>query len=345
MIFKNLYKNSGREKGTLRYFREKLQRRNVTVDVKHFEDCEQLFVSTGKCFVVEALIQFFNMESKDGQPTQNKPPYHILEFGDNKTLYYNTVLDKFLDEYLIVPTPSAIVQSQNEPNTSVDPEFVRNYSLCLLKYFFILIDFKDAVKEGNGERLATLHKHMLPHFKSTPGFNSYAIEMLINIIQNEVFLSEAEAHQCIWSATVNWQGGIGKNIEIDIFQENRNRDIKKQIKSMGANKTNAAIERASRSTGGERKIIENFDQKVRKGKKSSTHAHSSSALDESKILADLREVKPFAYHGNRRFDSFPNISHDQLESLDQEDFQRWLGRHKRNILLNAPQAQDEDDEE
>ena len=124
MIFKNLYKNSGREKGTLRYFREKLQRRKVTVDVKHFEDCEQLFVSTGKCFVVEALIQFFNMESKDGQPTQNKPPYHILEFGDNKTLYYNTVLDKFLDEYLIVPTPSAIVQSQNEANTFVDPDFV-----------------------------------------------------------------------------------------------------------------------------------------------------------------------------------------------------------------------------
>ena len=91
---------------------------------------------------------------------------------------------------------------------------------------------------------------MLLLFKSTPGFSSYAIEMLINIIQNEVFLSEAEAHQCIWSATVNWQGGIGKNIEIDILQENRNRDIKKQIKSMGANKTNAAIERASRSTGG-----------------------------------------------------------------------------------------------
>ena len=89
LIFKNLYKNCGREKGTLRYFREKLQRRNVTVDVKHFEDCEQLFVSTGKCFVVEALIQFFNMESKDGQPTQNKPPYHILEFGDKTLLQYS----------------------------------------------------------------------------------------------------------------------------------------------------------------------------------------------------------------------------------------------------------------
>ena len=28
------------------------------------------------------------------------------------------------------------------------------------------------------------------------GHNTYAIEMLINVIQNEVFLSEAEAYQC-----------------------------------------------------------------------------------------------------------------------------------------------------
>ena len=43
---------SGRERGTLRYFKEKLNRKNVTVDVKHFEDCEKLFLSVGSCFVI-----------------------------------------------------------------------------------------------------------------------------------------------------------------------------------------------------------------------------------------------------------------------------------------------------
>ena len=37
LVFKRLYNISGREMGTLRYFREKLQRRNVTQDVKHYE--------------------------------------------------------------------------------------------------------------------------------------------------------------------------------------------------------------------------------------------------------------------------------------------------------------------
>ena len=72
-IFKRPYKNSGREKGTLRFFREKLNRRNVTVDVKHYEDCEQLFVSVGFCFVVEALLEFFQMADTKQKPTANGP--------------------------------------------------------------------------------------------------------------------------------------------------------------------------------------------------------------------------------------------------------------------------------
>ena len=71
--------------------------------------------------------------------------------------------------------------------------------------------------------------------------------MLINIVQNEVFLSESEAHHCKQSSTANWKRGSAKNLEIGILQENRNKDIKKLIKGMGANKTDKAIERASRT--------------------------------------------------------------------------------------------------
>ena len=78
---------------------------------------------------------------------------------------------------------------------------------------------------------------------------TYAIEMLISIVQNDIFLLEAQAHQCIWASTVNWRGGPGKNVEIDFLQENRNRDIKKEIQVMGANKTDKAIERSSRASG------------------------------------------------------------------------------------------------
>ena len=77
-----------------------------------------------------------------------------------------------------------------------------------MKYFMILLDIKDACGERNGETLATLHKVLLPYFKSLPGFNAYAIEMLISVIQNGVFLSKAEARHCMGAFTANWKGGV-----------------------------------------------------------------------------------------------------------------------------------------
>ena len=95
-IFKRLYKNSRREKGTLRYFREKLNRRNVTTNIKHFEDCEQLFFSIGKCYVLEALMEFFQMADEKQLPTKNAP--NELE-EQQQDVYILTVVDKFLDEF------------------------------------------------------------------------------------------------------------------------------------------------------------------------------------------------------------------------------------------------------
>ena len=101
-IFKRPYKNSGREKGTLRFFREKLNRRNVTVDVKHYEDCEQLFVSVGFCFVVEALLEFFQMADTKQKPTANGP-HSIQRLTEAyQKSYVNNILDKFLDEYVFI---------------------------------------------------------------------------------------------------------------------------------------------------------------------------------------------------------------------------------------------------
>ncbi|CAB4004804.1 Hypothetical predicted protein, partial [Paramuricea clavata] len=111
-------------------------------------------------------------------------------------------------------------------------------------------DFKDAAREGNEEELLILHKQLLQHFKSMPGYNAYAIEMPISIIQLEAFLSQAESHQIMWAGTVNWKGGNSRNIEIRLLQENRNKDLKYLIKAMGANNTTNAIERASRAAGG-----------------------------------------------------------------------------------------------
>lgn len=325
-MYKKLYGNSGREQGTLRYYREKLQRRNVTPDVKHYEDCEQLFVSVGRAFTVIALLDFFKMGTTDSHPTRNIPPFHIIHVGNNKELYLKDVLSRFVNQFLL----------PNESAQSADVDHVKEYSLSLLRYFFLLASFKEAVRNGDGESLAIFHKVLLKHFKSDPGYNAYAIEMLINIVQNNVFLSEAESHCCKWASTANWKGGPGKNMEMDLLQENSNREVKKYIKGMGANKTDKSIERMSRAAGGIKSIIENFDLKMGIKEKQSSHSHKKSTTDELKVIEDLQKLKPFTNVSGRKHDSFPSASSNLFASLDNETFTKWLKKHQKNLLLHAP---------
>lgn len=335
-----MYKNSAREIGTLRYFREMLQRRNVTKDVKHFEECEQLFLVVGKGYTVEALLNFFSMSTVSDPPRKNSPPYRLMSGEKHRKAYWDGMLDKFIDEHLITPG-LLYAEGKRQDDTPIElsnesPDLVREYSLLLLKYYFLVVDIKDAVREGNGERINQLHKQLLHHFKTDSGYNAYGIEMFVSIIQNEVLLSEEEAYQCTWAATANWTGSKAKNLEIDLMQENRNRDLKKLIKSMGANKTDKAIERASKAVGGVRKVVQNFEAQAAIHAKSTAHGHKSSSLDELKILKDLHNLKPFTYESGRKHTSFPSVSSDPLCDLEEGKFNDWLKRHKKNLLYNVP---------
>jgi hypothetical protein len=172
--------------------------------------------------------------------------------GDQK-LYFDTILNKFVEEYLMPTTHDA--DSDEEPDDQ-QPDRVREYYICLVRFFFILEDFKHAVRMGDGDRLASLRKVLLKHFKSDAGYNIYAIEMFISILQNTVFLTEAQAHQTRWASLATLRGGLDHNMEIDLLQEVMNRELKKGIKGMGANKTPKSIERLSWGTMA---LVKNLD--------------------------------------------------------------------------------------
>jgi hypothetical protein len=86
--------------------------------------------------------------------------------------------------------------------------------------------------------------------------------------------------------------------------------MKKLIRSMGANKTEKAIERASTASGGVSKIVEAFEENVNICPKSGSHTHKQSADDEKIISVDLRSLRPFREEEGRSFETFVGISHD-----------------------------------
>ncbi len=68
----------------------------MTVDVKHFEDCEQLFISVGHCYLIEVLLKLFEMYKVDNSLKENNPcpPNDLTD--DDKTAYVLAVLEKFI---------------------------------------------------------------------------------------------------------------------------------------------------------------------------------------------------------------------------------------------------------
>ena len=178
------------------------------------------------------------MAGTEHRPTANGPhSVYVLNEEYRKT-YILEVIDRFLDE-IIFYAPDEELSDEDVSDS------VWCYGVNVIKCFMVLLE----------QHLSILRKQLLVHFFSTPGFNEFAIEMLINTLQCQVLLSEAESQRCKWAATVNWKGGYGKNIEIDLFQENRNSKMKKLVRSMGVNKTEKAIERPNKASGGVTKIV------------------------------------------------------------------------------------------
>ena len=182
------------------------------MDVKHFEDCEQLFISIGRRYLIEALLQFFGMDTVDGTPERNDPLLRSDASCEEQKTYIEEPLGNFIDNYILEN-----LSEDDSDDDSAGEDRVMNYSINLLRSFMILLDYKDAVATGNENHLTIIQKQMIPYFFCV-SYNAYAIEMLISTMQNEITLSPAKAHKCKWGALVNWNGGKNKNIEIDLLQ-------------------------------------------------------------------------------------------------------------------------------
>ena len=59
---------------------------------------------------------------------KNRPPYHILDVGDNKKLSYDSVLSKFIDEIHLLPNLALASEDESEISTPDEQGFVKNYS-------------------------------------------------------------------------------------------------------------------------------------------------------------------------------------------------------------------------
>ena len=185
-----------------------------------------------------------------------------------------------INTYLLLPTSSAVQDG------------ITMYARELLTLGLIWLEFYDAVREADGDRILLSWKIMLPIFKATNHTN-YLKEAVNLLVQVNVF-SPRKAGQLLWSRCVNMHGRTGCNIPCDLHQEHLNRRLKGVLQGLGANITTGPIVRAGKSLAIVDKVCSSFEQQTSmKGAESGVHHAPAFGKDLSRVIAVLMEEDVF----------------------------------------------------
>ena len=213
------------------------------------------------------------------------------------------------------------------PVTFQDQTF--QYTLEILSAGCFYMEYADAIKEADGERILRCWRYLLPIFQLSNRTN-YSNEVLNMLLQYHVSLSERHAQQLIWSRCVNVHGIIGNNIPMDLHMEHLNRIAKEAMKGLGANKTPRAIERIGKALGTIAPILDIFDKEC--GVSSVFGLHAKPTIDKDvKIAVEvLQKSQVFKKVANRKHSSFHKV-HAILNLKERGRFEEWLLQKLHNF--------------
>ena len=142
---------------------------------------------------------------------------------------------------------------------SIVSDDMYNYQRALLEYGMVIINFLDAISEGDGGRLLRNCKFLLLYFQHDKGSQKYSLEALYLMFQVYALLSPKAAHNLLWNRFSKRKHSHGGNISLDLALEFLNRIFKDAIKKLGPNVNPKSIRRICNAMNITKKLTENFD--------------------------------------------------------------------------------------
>ena len=202
-------------------------------------------------------------------------------------------------------------------------DMVYNYTRTLCHFGSLMVEFRDAWAEGDGDRIFRCWRLFLPHFRAS-GRTKYSLEAFRLQLQVNVVLSPNLAHQIKWNRFVNTKGGLGMNIPCDLYNEHINKQIKCIIQNMGPNLTETSLQRAVRSIATLQEITKQFDKESGVPTTTSAHSTKSDLIDIRKVISVVLQQKLITPASSRAHRSFPNMPLNPLHKWDRNSTIKWL---------------------
>ncbi|XP_078661588.1 LOW QUALITY PROTEIN: uncharacterized protein LOC144905714 [Branchiostoma floridae x Branchiostoma belcheri] len=249
-------------------------------------------------------------------------PFQCRQQGCPKTFRYAKIRSNHEARvhHLTVPdTPPA----DKPEKPSQEEDYKRNYTLARLSFGLLLRNMKDAVKEGDGERLHRLYSFALLYYRAY-GHTHYAYSCFLMKVQVASILSPYMAHSLVWNRFFNRAGGKGQNISLDLRLEHLNNFLKSFLKNMGPNLNENTASRVSRSLHCLKILMDNQNAALGRRGPTGFH-HMAKVADDVRLLvqqnrnADLLSVIP-----GRSFEAFPSFKRNLLHKIKYKETEKWM---------------------
>ena len=308
--------------------------------MKDINACEELLLKFSDALLVTAFKDLverkvINIECQDSE-------------SQNQSLM-NSILDVIVDEYFVLKVSKDdldkstyscpfcsnhsykraktlqkhIKRCHNNAAVNSHEDGVQNYSKNALTLSFLVKNFIDARKHGDGPRIIQIYKFFLLYFK-VDHRTKYSFQTLHLLAQINYLLPPALAYELTWNRFVNTKGDIDSNVEIDRHIEHQNKHFKNDIAQFKGKVTEKSLARTSKTYLETSKILEHVDKQMNVKPPSGRHSMVSweddvKCLSEQFTNANLFESIPGRHHN--RFPGFPS---NYPSTIDVCDFKTWV---------------------
>ena len=306
--------------------------------------CEDFFLLVVTAYILTAAMEILGMQSLSDTPDETLMPPSATSKEEKAAAIESVgkiIIQEFVDLEFHKERPKAMKaaggkQSQKalrkkQPNQ----DHVQEYAKELLTLGLFYFELQDGIREGDGLRVLRCWKYLLLFFRAT-GHVNYTIEAFTLLSQYYYLLPPRLSEQLIWSRFVNTHGLPGRNIPADLYMEHLNRLCKDAVSHLGANKTPKAIVRTGKAIQSMSEALHHFDKDNGIDLGSGAHTRRSEAGDLSKIVHEIhKKSSVFTNIPGRKHTSFPSITCNMFESIDQQKFQEWMDTKFAKLLARA----------
>ena len=346
VAWKCLYSKSSGDHGTVAFFRNRLGRIAVSKEPKKDVNATiDLLEVVVKGHWIACACDVLGIASMDAEFTL---PVGLDKARPKDQLcYIQGIAQKVVDRLTLV---DSAFERKDATTTDDSIDKVYNYTRTLCHFGALMIEFRDAWGEGDGDRVLRCWRLFLPHFRAY-GRTKYSLEALRVQIQTNVVLSPNLAHQVKWHRFVNTKGGLGMNIPCDLYNEHINKAIKRIIQNMGSNLTESALQRAVRCVAPLQQISKQFDRESGVPTISSAHKTKSDEPDMCKIVKVVLSGKLLVQQATpRKHKAFPDTPPNPLHCWDQNKTEEWIKTKKKEYMkykggFRREEDGDEDEEQ